>query len=200
MIDITERHREREELRETRDLLDAVLGSIDAIVYSHSLTRHERRYINPAVGRIFGRPPEDFVLNPMAWVEMVHPGDRGRVQQAVEGVVAAGGLDLEYRIVRPDGSMAWLRDRARVVPGADGRPDRVDGIASDVTLRKEAELALQRSEEQTWAIIDSALDAVITTDEGGRITGWNQCAVTIFGWSAGEVLGRPLEQIIAPPD
>ncbi|MEK6688744.1 MAG: PAS domain S-box protein [Gemmatimonadota bacterium] len=200
MIDITQRHREREELRETRDLLDSVLGSIDAIVYSHSLTLHERRYINPAVERIFGRPPEDFVLNPRAWLEMVHPGDRGRVQQAVEGVVAAGGLDLEYRIVRPDGSLVWLRDRARVVPGADGRPERVDGIASDVTLRKEAELALQRSEEQTRAIIDSALDAVITTDVGGRITGWNQCAVTIFGWSAGEVLGRPLEQIIVPPD
>jgi PAS domain S-box-containing protein len=55
------------------------------------------------------------------------------------------------------------------------------------------------SEARTRAVVDTALDAVISMDAAGRITAWNARAETIFGWPAAEVLGRPLAETIIPP-
>jgi PAS domain S-box-containing protein len=58
--------------------------------------------------------------------------------------------------------------------------------------------ALARSEERTRLIVDTALDAVITMDYAGKITGWNPQAEAIFGWRQGEVLGKLLAELIIP--
>jgi PAS domain S-box-containing protein len=58
---------------------------------------------------------------------------------------------------------------------------------------------LRASEERTRLIVDTALDAVITIDEDGRVTGWNAQAERTFGWSREEVLGRVLAETIIPP-
>jgi len=60
--------------------------------------------------------------------------------------------------------------------------------------------ALARSESRLRAVIDTAMDAVVSMDEHGRITGWNVQAETIFGWPAREVLGLPLDEVLIPED
>ncbi|MBI4401008.1 MAG: PAS domain S-box protein [Nitrospirae bacterium] len=62
-----------------------------------------------------------------------------------------------------------------------------------------AEAALRESEERTRLIVETALDAVITIDEGGWITDWNPQAETIFGWSRQEAIGQRLSDTIIPP-
>jgi PAS domain S-box-containing protein len=57
---------------------------------------------------------------------------------------------------------------------------------------------LEKSEAQLLKTIDTALDAVVTTDAAGTITAWNAQAKTIFGWSEQEALGRPLDSLIIP--
>jgi PAS domain S-box-containing protein len=59
--------------------------------------------------------------------------------------------------------------------------------------------ALRESNERTEQIIDSALDAVVTMDLDGLITSWNPQAEVIFGWNAGEVIGRKMSEVISPP-
>jgi len=59
--------------------------------------------------------------------------------------------------------------------------------------------ALRESNERTRQIIDSALDAVVTMDLDGLITSWNPQAESIFGWSAGGVIGRKMSEVIIPP-
>jgi PAS domain S-box-containing protein len=71
-------------------------------------------------------------------------------------------------------------------------------LAHDVTQRRVTEEALRASEERTRLIIETALDAVITMDAEGRITGWNPQADATFGWSREEVLGRSLAETIIP--
>ncbi len=67
--------------------------------------------------------------------------------------------------------------------------------------RTEVEAALHENEARTRLIIDTALDAVITTDHSGHITEWNTQAEQVFGWSALEAIGRDLaETIISPAD
>jgi len=58
--------------------------------------------------------------------------------------------------------------------------------------------ALRANEERVRLVFDSALDAIITADERGMITGWNKEAEKIFGWSATEIMGRPLAEAIIP--
>lgn len=65
--------------------------------------------------------------------------------------------------------------------------------------RKNIEMALRESEERTRLILDTALDAVVTLDEHGRIIGWNSQAEQMFGWSRQEIIGKPVVSTIIPP-
>lgn len=70
----------------------------------------------------------------------------------------------------------------------------------NVRLRAEAELALRESEERYRQVLSTSLDAVVGTDIGGRVVAWNPQAEAIFGWSAAEVMGRSLTELIIPEE
>jgi PAS domain S-box-containing protein len=72
-------------------------------------------------------------------------------------------------------------------------------LRAEVDRRRRAERALASSEERARLIIESALDAVVTIDADGRITGWNAQAEAAFGWPRNDVMGRPLAETILPP-
>ena len=76
----------------------------------------------------------------------------------------------------------------------------IGGLAliRDVTERRQSESALNESEERQRLILDNALDAVITIDDGDRITDWNRGAESVFGWSTAEVIGRRLVDSVIP--
>lgn len=75
--------------------------------------------------------------------------DRERAEQRVREARTAGtAFSVEYRIVRPDGEVRWIYDRAEYWRDADGSPARVFGILQDITERKEAELALRSRDEE----------------------------------------------------
>jgi PAS domain S-box-containing protein len=76
---------------------------------------------------------------------------------------------------------------------------RMTSLETSENECKQAEKALRQSEEQTRLIVQSALDAVITMDAQGLITGWNPQAGTIFGWSREDAIGRRLAETIIPP-
>ncbi|MFA5241417.1 MAG: EAL domain-containing protein [Sulfuricella sp.] len=68
-----------------------------------------------------------------------------------------------------------------------------------ISERESVYFALKESEDRSRSILSTSLDAIITIDREERITGWNQQAETIFGWSAEEVMGEPLSGKIIPP-
>jgi PAS domain S-box-containing protein len=76
---------------------------------------------------------------------------------------------------------------------------RLVGVTTDITERKQMEEALRESEERTRLIVETALDAVVTMDASGTITGWNAQAEAVFGWPRSEVIGRSLSETIVPP-
>src|SRR5437899_11080860 len=76
---------------------------------------------------------------------------------------------------------------------------RALALAAGVTEQRRAEAALTREAANTRAILDMALDAVIGMDEHGVITNWNPRAEVIFGWAAGEAVGKKLSEVVIPP-
>jgi diguanylate cyclase (GGDEF)-like protein/PAS domain S-box-containing protein len=95
-------------------------------------------YVSPAYERVWGRSAQRVLENPNDWLDAVHEGDRDRVAATARGAQASH-FDHEYRIVRPDGSVRWVHDRAFPLFDEAGALTLVTGIAEDITARKATE-------------------------------------------------------------
>ena len=195
MQDITEQRRTAEELRESQQLLKSIVDNSAAVIYVKDLAGRylmvNRRYCD-----LFETQSEAVIGKSDHELFAKEAADAFR---AVDQRVAASGAPLIEEEVVPLASglrtyvsvKCPLRDRA-------GRVSGVFGISTDITERKLAETALQASEERTRLIVDTALDAVVTMNADGIITGWNPQAEATFGWTRAEALGRTLAQTIVP--
>jgi diguanylate cyclase (GGDEF)-like protein/PAS domain S-box-containing protein len=125
-------------LRAAEEKLGAIVESIDSVVWSMAADG-TLLYLSPAAEAIYQRPRSAFYQDPALWLEVVHPDDRDALQESNARLAEAGAVTREYRVVRPDGSVRWLEDKARVARDEDGRILRTDGIASDITKRKRYE-------------------------------------------------------------
>ncbi|MEM7593170.1 MAG: PAS domain-containing protein, partial [Cyanobacteria bacterium P01_A01_bin.83] len=111
----------------------------------------------------------EFYDNPSFWLEVVHPDDRDRVSEFPHKTIEQGSCEMEYRIVRPDGEIRWLLDRANLTCDDDNKPLRVDGNSTDITQRKLAETLLKESQERFDLAVRGSRDGLwdwnIITDE-----------------------------------
>jgi PAS domain S-box-containing protein len=138
-IEVIERMRAEERFRESEARLQSILKSLDDCVWSASLGWTQIHYLSHAIERIWGRSPSDFYANPQLWLETVHPDERAKVEEAFKALLEAGELDIEYRIARPDGATRWVHNRGHITREENGRPLRLDGIATDITEKKSLE-------------------------------------------------------------
>lgn len=194
--DQRERQQLVEALRRSDERLHSILHSIEEVVWSVSPDGTELYFISPAAEQIYGRPTAEFYAHGQSWLDFVHPEDQAQLQHAFQLLVEADRYEVEYRIVRPDGEVRWLHDRGYFVYDEAGLPQRVDGVALDVTHCKLAQAALQMREAQLASIIDTVMDGIITIDESERIILFNRAAEQIFRCPASAALGQPLERFI----
>ncbi|WP_255152489.1 hybrid sensor histidine kinase/response regulator [Halorarius halobius] len=136
MRDISERTQLATELRQREAQFRQLAEHIDEVVWMSDLDAEGPSYVNPAFEEIWGRPPETLYEGSTRFLETVHPADRDRIEAALD-TRTSGEYDETYRIVRPDGEVRWVRDRAVPVENDAGETVRVVGIASDVTERTE---------------------------------------------------------------
>ncbi|MGH8644162.1 MAG: EAL domain-containing protein [Gammaproteobacteria bacterium] len=137
--EVTERQHMEAALRESQDKLNGILGSLNDVVWSISPETYKTFYINPAAERLYGHRTTEFLENPQLWQDLIHPDDREMADQSIRRLKNEGEVNIEYRIVRPDGQVRWLHDRGYAVRDGQGNVIRFDGIAADITERKQAE-------------------------------------------------------------
>ena len=101
-------------------------------------------YVSPAFEKIWGITTAELYRNRNLLIDTVHPDDRDRCT-AFFSRLKSEPCEETYRIVRPDGSIRWIHDRAFLVCDAEGKVYRVAGIAEDVTARRELEEALRQA-------------------------------------------------------
>ncbi|MBI3853290.1 MAG: PAS domain-containing protein [Verrucomicrobia bacterium] len=134
------------------------------------------------------------------FLRRVYPSDYSAVQRTIEQAYQdQRPFELEYRVLLPDNNLRWLHGLGRVVADASGRRLRMLGTAQDITERKQAEEALRENESRKSAILEAALDCVITADREGRIIDFNPAAERTFGYKHYEVVGEELAAKLIPP-
>ena len=133
-------------LRTSEDRYKCLVEGIPDIIYSFS-ERRGTLYCSSQIKQILGYTPEHLLKNPFIWAKAIHPDDRQRVNEAIDRFCEGDHFDIEYRIENAAGKWIWLRDRSIDRRIEDGE-HIIDGIATDITLRKEAEAVLTRLAEQ----------------------------------------------------
>lgn len=137
MLDEIQKH--ERELHQSEERFRQVTESINEVFWMTDTTKSKMIYASPAYEKIWGRTRAKLYESPWDWLEGVHADDRERVRKAVLSKQVAGAYDEEFRVIQPDGSVRWIRDRAFPVLDDDGRLYRLAGIAEDVTDRKRLE-------------------------------------------------------------
>ena len=135
-------------LRENEALLASLVGNIPGAVYRCACDRiWTMEWISAEIEAIVGYPPSDFIDNAVrTFASVTHPDDVDGVEVAVFAAAEAGRpYGLEYRLVRPDGTVRWVLERGQVLEAGDGRR-WLDGVIFDITARREAEEALREHE------------------------------------------------------
>jgi PAS domain S-box-containing protein len=131
--------------RRFRQLAD----NIDQVFWVYDLKESKVIYTNPAYESVWGDTRENLYKNHHTFFEILHPDDRVRVTASLARQQEGARTEEEYRIVRRDGTVRWIHDRAFPVRDERGEMIRIVGIAEDITERKAAEKALR---EQTEAV------------------------------------------------
>jgi PAS domain S-box-containing protein len=164
-----ERMRTEARLRESEDRFRQVVEHIGEVVWLGSAETHAVHYVSPAYERIWGRPRTSLYENPTSWIDAIHPDDREVAAIHPSSKLVDGAYDRRYRIVRPDGTVRWIRDRAFPIVDQQGTVRALAGLGEDVTSAKEREDALRRAREELELIVRAQPDLFIRIAGDGTI-------------------------------
>jgi PAS domain S-box-containing protein len=184
--------------QEARDLLQTILTSIgDAVIATDSegrivfLNPTARDLLHSGESNLAGRPLDDVF-------RIVNEHTRAKVESPVDKVMREGtvvGLANHTILIAQDGMEIPIDDSGAPVRGVDGKIRGTVLVFRDITARKQAEQTTRLLAD----VVEFSNDAIISKDLNGLVTSWNKGAERIFGYTADQMIGRPIS-LLAPPD
>lgn len=192
---ITARNGTEEALRKSEERWRSVFENSAIGV---ALTDLNGRFLatNPTYQKMLGYTEEEFQT--VSFLEITHEDYREAnwvlVTELLEGKREQFQIEKQYR--RKDGSIIWVRNNVSLVPGTESMPRFIMALSEDITERKQAEEALQKSEERVRLILDSSAEGIFGCDPNGTCLFCNRAAVRLLGYDEpSEVLGQNMHAL-----
>ncbi len=191
VMNITRRKQTEELLRDTVQFNDRMSKVAPVLLYILDIASGTNVFTNQSTGGFLGYTRQQSQeIGDAVYKQLMHPEDKVRFAEHVarlSDLPDACVAVFEYRMKANDGSWRWYLSRDTVfMRDKEGKPQQILGAAIDITKRKHTEQELWRQAQ----IISQVHDSIVTTDTEGRITGWNDGARKLHGFSDDEVMGR----------
>ncbi len=206
--EIAERKRAEDALRRSEAILKQAgqmthLGAWEIEFLNQSDVNANPLHWSDEVYRIFGYEPGHVEVTNDLFFQSVHPEDREPIANSVARAVSTRSpYSIEHRIVRPDGSERVVLEHAEVIFGNGDRPVRIIGAVQDITERKRAEAALQKSKQdqerysaQLEIVLNNITDGLVVSDMDGNLFHWNPAAIAMHGFASLEEGLRRLPEL-----
>jgi adenylate cyclase len=191
--DITSERSAEAQARRSEARYRALVERLPVVVYVDTDEPDPRSlYVSPNSSETLGYPPESYLSDPSLWLTSMHEDDRARVHGAwAESIGTRAPFHAEYRALKPDGAIVWIRDEALVVRDEAGRALFWQGVLLDITAEREIEAMLLRSEARYQELIEH-LPVIVYMDAYDDATSSRYVSPNVL-----EVLGYPAEAFIA---
>ena len=153
------------------------------MIYRMSLPDGRYEYVSPASTDLFGYTPEEFYDSPILIQKVIHPDWRGYFEEEWAKLLAGNMSPLyEYQIVNKSGETRWLDQRNTLIRGDDGKPIAIQGIVTDITERKQAEVELASINRALRMLSEINQALIRITDETELLNEACRIAVEIGGY------------------
>jgi PAS domain S-box-containing protein len=166
--------------RQKDERLNRVLDSSNDVIWSFDLTGNNDNYISHSAERIYGEPLENLLKRPKFYIENLHPDDKHIKEASQRRLELIGVTECTYRI-KQGSSNRWIHDRLKLIYDEHRVPVRLEGIATDVTEIKNAELQIETEKQLLRSIIDNIPDAIFVKDIHLRTVIANNAAQELLG-------------------
>ncbi|MEG4393146.1 PAS domain S-box protein [Microcoleus sp. BROC3] len=193
--DISERKKTEAALKESEERFRQLAENIENVFWMLNVQPQEIIYISPGYEKIWGRSCADLYAYGRFFAESIHPEDRERVLATFTQQIESED-EIEYRIVRPDGEIRWIRDRAFPIRNQAGQVYRIVGIAEDISEGKQAEKTLRESEERFRQLAENIQDSFwLMSAEFTDLLYLSPAYQNIWGRSHEELYAEPLKMM-----
>jgi len=184
--DITERKRAEEAIRRSEEKYRSLVANIPDVVWTAD-EQGNTVFVSSNCERVYGYTAEE-LKQPGTFLARIHPQDLPRLSEAYFGLFAGRQpFDVEFRVQRKDGRWIWLHDKAVATYEKDGKR-YIDGLSSDVTERKQAEMDLKASEQRYRCFLERNAAGVLRITLDGEIIDCNNSMLRILGYDSAEEL------------
>jgi PAS domain S-box-containing protein len=158
-------------LRESVEHYRSFVQRFRGIAYRGRIVDFSVVFFHGAVEEITGYSEEEFTSGTITWDKVICPDDLDRIRESVEGIRTIPGYatEREYRIRRKDGDTRWLHEISQNICDDAGQPTLVEGVLHDITDQKQAEKALEESEQRWRSLIENAPNFVTVLDRNGVV-------------------------------
>ncbi|MDR4471724.1 MAG: PAS domain S-box protein [Nitrospira sp.] len=198
--DISERKQAERAVEESQERFRQLAEHIREVFWITNPEKTHVLYISPGYDAIWGRTCDSLYAHPASWLDAIHPEDRPRIQDAAMNRQTLEVYDEEYRILRPDGSLRWIWDRAYPIRDASGMVYRIVGFAEDITESKRVEADLIDSERRYRALFEDNPSMYFMVNADGLVLSVNRFGAERLGYDQQELIGTSVVAVFHPAD
>jgi PAS domain S-box-containing protein len=197
-IDLTDITSTERALAKANMQLRTLFDTMHEVFFSVNVEQEKVVHISPTCLQLFGYAPEEFMNNRGLWFDIIIDEDKPRVFENNLELQRGEASTTEYRICHKNGEIRWIGSRRIPTLNGDGLLVRIDGISSDITKRKAAELALAHSEFKFRSLLENANDATTVMNTDLNFVFVSESLSQIIGYTVSEVIGASLLDYIHP--